>query len=174
MSIPDDPYFAGPVAAKVGRLEPPDGRGISIGLWVVVFVLNLVIPLMYGLSAARGDARFGMLLGIAILLALGCWASLASRTIGMALLVGGGIVALSQFLPALQILAGLIAVGAAGIIDGTGGRMAVGSFLGGLVATVVTGGILIGIALALGLPILGMTSWRPSSGGRSRKASSSE
>ena len=148
MLIRDDPYFAGRIASKSG--EPVDGPPPVLP-WIGVYAVNLILPVWLGLMRTRDGGRIGMLLGIIAVFALGCRLCFVSREPVLTVVYGGWIVAASQFAPFLQILAGLIGVGAARAMSRETGN--VDTVLGGFIATSLTGGILIAVAAAFGLVI---------------------
>ncbi len=123
--------------------------------WLGVFAANLILPLFFAWSITRDAGRIGMLGAVLGLLATGALAGLARCRVGIALVVGGVPVALSQLVGAPQIYAGsrgLLVAEAMGQMGKTRPGDPVGdmtSELGGFIATVVTGGILMGAALAL-------------------------
>ncbi len=158
MKTPDDPDFA-------GRIGPPKGfaRGgwALVGGWAGVYALNLIVPLPLGWTMTDAAGRVGMVLAVLTMLATGGYACLGSRKAGVTLLVGGGILAVCQFFPFPQILAGMIGIAAAramGLTTGGEGHgmEVVNSVLGGFVATTLTGGILIVAALSMGIILVGI------------------
>jgi hypothetical protein len=159
-----DPYapptHAGPGEA-VRRLMTP--RAI-LG-WIAVFLLNMVVPLLFGWSMTRDGGRVGMAVASLALFAVGCGICTARRGLVAPLFVG-----LSQVVPVLQILAGSIGVEVALAL-----RVAVGSDLstrlteaGGFVVTLVTGGLLMAASLVAGLllRLLARAPWRPREEGK--------
>lgn len=95
-----------------------------------------------------------MALAVAILLGLGCWLCATVRRLGTAVVIGGGVISVSQFFPILQFMSGMIALiigavlGVAG--DGDIGPVVI-SEIGGFVVTLMTGLPLIGLSMGLGL-----------------------
>ena len=126
----------------------------SAGNWAIVYILNLPICLFLGWGATQGSGRFGMFAGIVLLFALGLWASNLSRLLDLALIVGGIVVGLSQFAPIAQLLVGGFCVNiVAGLSETnlTPDPPTLRRFEGGLLATLATGGILMTVALLIGL-----------------------
>jgi hypothetical protein len=78
--------------------------------WAVVFLANLIAPLLLAWSMTEGEARFGMFAAVALVWVSGHLA--IARAAGWRLiLVGGGFcVALSQLFPILQVFAGLLSL----------------------------------------------------------------
>jgi hypothetical protein len=108
-----NPYQA-PEAAE-GLIERPKQperrleRFATIG-WPIALGLNLPIPLMFGAAMTGHAGRWGMFLGILVMLGLGylfcyCLPDLSRRFVWVS-----GLMAVTQFLPLLQIIAGMIAI----------------------------------------------------------------
>ena len=123
----------------------------------LVFLLNLPVPFFWGVTVNEKRNTFFMLAGCAMLLALGCFLCSRSRRIGFSLTAGGRVVALSQLFPMLQITVGVLVVegfgAATGLVksDEYGAAYESGiSPWACLVFTLLTGLILMGIALVLG------------------------
>lgn len=153
---PFDPYRA---SATPGKAEADEERGPSPWLmvsWLVVFAINLPIPLWFGWSFAEGDGRAGVIAALPLIFAIGIFGCGVARKVGLALVVGGVIVALSQFFPVLQIVAGVfgIAVGRVlGLVEDGGGDVldsTIPSLAGGFVVTLATAAALIGPAVVMG------------------------
>ena len=154
MTTDEDVYFAGRIADDFerrrnvarGETRPP------LLWWTLVFGANLVLPLIWGYGSTSGLGRVGMGIGIAVVFAIGCRVSLRSRAAILPVIRGGGIVAASQFVPILHLVAGLVGVRAAHFLGTTtrGERFGVDTALGGLVATLVTGIILLAVADIIG------------------------
>jgi hypothetical protein len=156
MGISDDPYFAGQVAPKAGqpeglqdRMKPP------VLTWVVVYVTNSIVPLYLGLMLTANAGRLGMFFALGLLLALVYRVISISSRVEVAFEVGGWVVAVSQFFPLLQVIAGGIGMVVTRTMgqatDGYRPLIYVQSELGGFVATILTGSILISVALSIGL-----------------------
>ncbi len=123
--------------------------------WSRVFALNMIVPLLFGLPRTYGIGWVGMFAAVPVLFALGGWACACQPNIGRILIRGGVLVALSQLLPVLQIVAGLAAMDLTamlGQVEATVGRSPeVGSAAGGFLMTMFTGFFLMCAALFLGL-----------------------
>src|SRR3954451_1184612 len=118
-----------------------EARGWRLG-WLAIFCLNLILPLPFGWDVTRGGGRAGMFIAT---VALWLWADHAvrrDRFPRFALLVGGGIVALSQFFAIPQILAGLAAMNIVASLGLASGAMSITNELGGFTATALTGAFL--------------------------------
>jgi hypothetical protein len=129
--------------------------------WSAVYGLNLILPLLYGWSMTNDGGRVGMFAMIAMLYAFGIWACRSNRSLGIVLTVGGGIVALTQLFPAPQIFAGMIGTSIANRIEGVAKAPDdvtedINTVLGGVIATGMTGGLLILLALVLGAIFWGL------------------
>jgi hypothetical protein len=159
MSITEDPYFAGPVADKAqfpDKLGP--GQPPPILPWLVVYVVNLIVPLILAVSATNQSGKVGMGLGILLVFALGCRLCFVSRRAVLTVVYGGWVVAAAQLFPLLQICAGIAGIRVASALSGWSmHREEKGdSVLGGFLATVVTGALLLTVATVLGRIIQGL------------------
>jgi hypothetical protein len=118
--------------------------------WLAVFSLNLITPLFFGFIVTEGAGRIGMFLAI---VPLWLWAyrlGTRSRHFAYAMTVGGTVVGLLQIYPVLQMFAGIAALMAAGPLVNVGVGKNVSTAPGGVIVTMVTGGLLQLIALAIG------------------------
>jgi len=80
--------------------------------WFLAVAINLPVPLMFGFSlTAVGAARLGMLIGIAAVYGTGVWICVHRAEVMWRLIVGSVFTALSQFLPMLHMLVGIVAMG---------------------------------------------------------------
>ena len=168
MSNPADPYFSGPDPGEPGQDKRP-GRG-ELPLWLLwfgVYLVNMPIPIILALALVEGAGTVGMAVGIVLVFGIGCGACVFARRLTIPVILGGLVVALGQLFPILQVMAGSIGMGMAKSGD---------EFLQGLVATIITGGILLTAATMLGL-LVGLMfphhsrwstlhDWSRSSGGR--------
>lgn len=155
MGQANDPDFPGDIIEKGGeqaRIDP------TMIYWTMVCLANLVAPGILGGIATSGNARVGMVLGVFVVLALGLAACQVHRWAVLTVVYGGWIVAGFQPLPLMQFAAGALGMMAAAEAEAvTGGRpLHLTTLLGGLIATVVTGGVLIGFAAAFGLAMRGL------------------
>lgn len=112
--------------------------------WSLVFAANLVVPLMAGWQITEHGGRIGMSCAIVGYWFVGVVACARGWSVGLALILGGVLVAASQLLPLLQLMAGMFSLMAWS--PPTGGteewmyklRL---SELGGFTVTTLTGGI---------------------------------
>ena len=149
MRVPDDPYFAGHIEKSIKPpVEPP-----PVVAWRCVYVANLIFPLLMGWMATREGGGIGMFIGIVAVFALGHRLCFIARRAMLAVVYGGWVVALFQLAPILHIFAGIVGVWVAHGFEDVTKRDQVNTVLGGFLATIVTGGILIVVATALGLVI---------------------
>jgi hypothetical protein len=129
-------------------------RRRSIIAWLVVVACNLPIPVHFAFQVTDSGARVGMVLAVSVIAALGAACCAIDWQLGWIVTVGGVVVALSQVLPMLQFFTGLIALGIAAQLgltaSGAGIERAAG-VLGGSLVTMITAGILIGVAAVVGL-----------------------
>jgi len=131
--------------------------------WTIVYVLNLIIPVLFAVSVVSGWGWLGVVLAVFTYWILGVYVCKASKSITQALLVGGFFVGFSQFSPLLHYCAGSIALNLEARswlhtptdspIDM---RYHIGGSSGAFLATAITGGILIGVALFLGFLFYGL------------------
>ena len=156
MAISDDPYFAGRILDKSGK-RLGSGGPPPVLAWILVYTVNLGIPVLWGLMVTREGGRVGMVIGIIVVFAIGCRVCFVSRRAMLTVVYGGWIVALSQAFPALQIIAGIIGLSAVRVT--TSEERDVSTILGGFIATLITGCVLITIATALGAVIQRILSW---------------
>lgn len=143
--------FTRPARSRVVR------RRLVIG-WLVIFVLNLPFAVYFGAGMGGPEVWLGMTLAVIVLGSFGAWYCLSSARRGMAMILGGGFVALSQVTPFLQVFAGLFGVGLAqglgfvvGARPGGVGEPLLSGIGGGFVASMVSGSVLMFAALVVGL-----------------------
>ena len=161
MAILEDPDFDGYVPDKSLKGARPEARERPPWVaWLVVYAINLILPLHFGWTVTRGGGRVGMLSCTLLPFALGCRVCFLSRTAILTVVWGGWVVAAFQCVAVLHIVAGAIGLRTALALGLVTGQRAddVGTVLGGAMATVVTGGILLAVAAVFGLAIRGMTS----------------
>jgi len=130
--------------------------------WTAVFLVNLPLPVLFGLSATENDGRAGMFVATLLLLILGFWVCATSGRAGRVLIVGGVLVGLSQFIPALQFAAGMASLGLGQALGQVkphyGGEPGnVISEAGGFLVTLSTGDLLMTASVALGLLLQAIT-----------------
>jgi hypothetical protein len=94
-----------------------------------------------------------MIVGILVILAIGCRACFRHAELVHRVAYGGWLVAFLQVIPFLQILAGSIAIVAAEATCLAQNRelAQIDTLLGGFLATMITGGLLIALAGLIGL-----------------------
>ena len=156
----DDPNpYQAPSSAPSPR-PPSSGRrpGAAlhrVGWWILVFPINLPLGLLLGSSMTDRGASIGMVLAVFGFGLLGGFLCTRPGRIAPALLVGGAVVSASQFVWVLHVIAGSIGMGV-GYVAGVASRNEYGpgeaqGVLGGLLVTAVTGALLMGVAIGLGL-----------------------
>jgi hypothetical protein len=165
----DNPYAAPEAVATAGAQEGRAERPWTI-LWTAVFVVNLFVPLLFGWGLTSQGGRIGMTLAAAVLLGVGFLVGGRSRELRHNLTAGGILVALSQFVPFLQVLAGLAGMAVVerllGLHIGPGsedGTISPPSEVASFLFTLITGGLLIAAAVVIGLVarmVTGMLGWR--------------
>lgn len=125
----------------------PCGSGWLWG-WAAVLLANLVVPLWFGSSVTANCGQMGMCLGILVVWLLGHFIVARLNRLRGPLVVGGVVVALSQYILIGHIVAGLIAMSAVNqVAEGpmTNARA--------FAVTLLTAAQLAVAALAFGLPL---------------------
>ena len=125
--------------------------------WIVVILANLILPLPMGLSCTAGSGITGIFAAIGLLWFFGHVESGKAPRMGFALNAGGLIVAMSQLYPGLQIISGILGLSIGERIGLVSRDMKISSAMGGLLVTLLTGGMLIAIAWMAGLVVRGVT-----------------
>lgn len=126
--------------------------------WNAVYIYNLLVPLAFGFTETQGDARLGMFTGVAILWYVGRRLAVRSPLLSTALLWGGTFVALCQFMPIGHLMVGTHAVEWSRnfeMVPHEYGLLT--SFLGGLSATCITGGVCMLVGLLIGMMVLALS-----------------
>ena len=122
--------------------------------WTVVLLCNLIAPLYLGWSITQGSGQMGILLAVLVALVFGYWASIYMPLTILFTLRGGLLVALSQFMPILQLIVGLITIEffrkTRMIPEESLDRGSIG-FLGAFLLTGTVGSILMAISCGVGL-----------------------
>ncbi|HEY2412789.1 MAG TPA: hypothetical protein VGI40_11130 [Pirellulaceae bacterium] len=155
MSDDINPYESPQEVESVGPLSYSSIDWSASLWWPVVFGANLIVPVLLGWQIAREYGRFGMCLTSFLFLAAG-WALCCLRpAIARRLIAGSAVFAISQLFPLIQMVSGIVAVGAVewlGLGDDRGdmGISTIPTFLGGCLATAIVGIILLSIAGVLG------------------------
>lgn len=153
-----NPYRA-PGSIEPEASKPPTAERRQLlrllAAWTVVCLLNMPLPAFFGWASASERGRAGMVAGAAALLFLGGSICVAWRKYGWALVIGGVPIGLSQFLPILHVMAGLVAMaigewlGQVEVSDAA--VMQIRSETGGFVVTIITGMLLMAGAMLAGL-----------------------
>ncbi|WP_165068810.1 hypothetical protein [Paludisphaera rhizosphaerae] len=123
--------------------------------WFIVCTLNLPVPLFLGFISTQNLGHVGLVLGVIAVYWIGYRACLTARDEVRAVVRGGWVVAILQFLPIFHMMAGAMGLGAAAelglghsfdpLLGGTANTL-----LGGLIATLVTAMLLVAFAGFLG------------------------
>ena len=122
--------------------------------WVLVFAINLPVPMLFGASIVGGVGWAGVLLGMVSILAVTIFMHRISVSLMRIIWTGGIATAASQLFPVPHVLAGSIAielVRVLGLLDRDplmGVKLE--STATAFVITLVTGGILLLVALGVG------------------------
>lgn len=124
--------------------------------WAIVLAMNILLPAFLALAVTSPRGMFGMALAVGCFYAAGCWVHYRVPHVGRSLNAGGVAVALTQFVPLLQIFAGAAGIEVARVLGGMGDegdQTPMGSLMstwGAFVCTITTGLILVSIALIVG------------------------
>lgn len=115
----------------------------------------MIVPMMFGLSILRDTGRTGLAVAACAFLIGGCLVCYVSNAWGRRLVFGTLLLAFTQFLPILQIMAGLFAIEIVGKLNmnfdaGLQDMPQATSELAGFLLTVFTGLPLATIAVVLG------------------------
>jgi hypothetical protein len=120
--------------------------------WPLVFLANLPVPVRFGWGVTDWGGRIGMIAAIGVLYVLGRESMRRVPGLDAMIIWGGTLIALSQFYPVIHILAGVVGIRAAFLLrlvttewPGEAGMLA------GCIITLLTGGILMAIAVVAGL-----------------------
>jgi hypothetical protein len=91
---------------------PPRFAWDWVGWWTLVFVGNLPVPMLFGLSIVGVEGGgWGLFGGLAVLYWVGFALCLFRFRIGRSLVWGGGAVALTQVFPVVQLFSGAFGLG---------------------------------------------------------------
>jgi hypothetical protein len=123
--------------------------------WLVSFAVNLIIPVLFGSEVVVEHGIWGGAFAVAGTALLGIQACRWWPGFMRRINVGAVLVAISQLMPIVQLIAGLIAISIAekvGLARAEEGQLVqqANSELGGFVITLVTGAILLGVSLIVG------------------------
>ncbi len=121
-------------------------------VWTLVFALNLIVPLIFGWGIGDESAKAGLILAVGIYWLAGIFVCQKWRRMGQSLVAGGFLVAVTQLLPIAQICSGLAAREIWFKLSPS--DQGLNTMLGGFFMTWVTGGLLIGLALLIGMFIV--------------------
>ncbi len=162
--------YAPPKSSEAGSHQVAHAIRYGIELiyfaWIVVFGFNLVVPLLFAWSMTEKNGRIGMTVAVIVLLAAGFWICAKARIVGRDLIKGGILVGLAQLFPILHIISGMVGMIVGQRLqltnmDNETGPIRVNSELGGFIAALVTGTILMAMSLGTGFLIrhLIVTPW---------------
>ena len=118
--------------------------------WPIVFGLNMIVPLLFGLAITYEHGRIGLCVASGLLLAGGWLLCYASPPAARRLIVGSAVFAFTQFFPIIQLIAGMIAISVTGSEGGFDEGPVVTEFTG-FAMTLVVGTILLAFAGGLGV-----------------------
>lgn len=155
--------FASPSAEEPLVETPPQAaeRGTRklVIAWCFAWLLNMPVPAIFGWGGTSGGGRVGMFAGILALMSLGSVATHRWSSFGKPLVVGGFLFSLTQFYPVIQIWCGILTQV---LMDSLGFDPSIGSgmegdgglgFAGGLLATLICGGMLLACCCTIALVI---------------------
>jgi hypothetical protein len=144
----DNPYFAPAALIPPSSPKTEDRGGWAWALsWTVVFALNLVVPLIFGWDMTEHGGHVGLIVATAMLWVSGFRVGGKTRDRRFVMLSGGTFVALTQFVPFLQIMAGLAGWGLTSLSTS---KSPLFTEAQGFLATIITGGLLLVAAIFFG------------------------
>lgn len=157
--LPSNPPPPDPAAsAGEGRPRARGGTLLWHHAWTIVFAANLVAPTMFARGMVGEGGRVGMGVAVALLWLAGDLAGVRSPRSRPVLLCGGLAVALTQFVPLLQFIAGLIGLRVGGLVlpipRGEFGFPGELSGPAAFVVTLVTGALLLLASWLVGLTLV--------------------
>jgi len=132
------------------------GERMFLVQWCFVLLANIIVPMLFCAMLTNDDARLGVLVAVICFILAGGLVGLQWNQTQVVLLRGGVITALLQMVPVLQIIAGLVAVqvcsdlglATANTDDHPLGNLE--TMLGGFVCTLVSGTLILLVALIAG------------------------
>ncbi|OYP30369.1 hypothetical protein [Rhodopirellula sp. MGV] len=107
-------------------------RRNCIVTWTVILPLNLIMPIFFAMGLVQGPAWLGVAAAVLMVYAAGIWCCYRQTGIATRIMIGGSIVTLSQLVPILHMIFGMIALSllAANVNDNFEGSLsAVQAFL---------------------------------------------
>lgn len=139
-----NPYRA--PQADAAALSPAPALSLewpTLIAWPFVFGLNLIVPLIFAWDVTQEHGQWGMAVAVFAMLVSG-WALGCFRPVWLRRVVMGGIfVAGTQFIPILQVVAGMVALL---VVSGP-----ISNEFMGCVVTLLVGGQLLAVAAGVGL-----------------------
>lgn len=93
------------------RETPPRFDWTLAKKWAIVFAVNLIVPLLLGISTITPSGRFGMYAAFAVVYWVGLSVCGSRFRVGRSLVVGGAVLSVSQFYPVPQVLFAVFADG---------------------------------------------------------------
>lgn len=150
------PHISNPYQPPVAEMSGEDPVDASVvRRWLAVFALNLPLPLYLGAGATSGAGITGMISAVAVIFLSGMWLCWRFPRLVRIMTTGGFLTALSQIVPVLHFIAGLIGFGVADSLhlleDDSGfGKISTARFLAGFTVTAVTAVILLVTAAVSG------------------------
>jgi hypothetical protein len=135
---------------------PQKGGTIVFGAWVIVFLFNMGMPLFFALSMTGPSERIGMFVAALLLFVAGLLVCRENGHFAWSVIAGAIIVGISQAVPVLHVIAGLVGFQIAAAfgftLDGNADRADRSAGVGGgLIVTLVVGGILLGASTGIGV-----------------------
>ncbi|MEM6331036.1 MAG: hypothetical protein AAF790_12395 [Planctomycetota bacterium] len=128
--------------------EPASKRRLAA--WCGGWLLNMPVAAVFGWGGTTDSGRLGMFVGIVALMLIGGVGVLYTRRFGRAVVIGTPIFAVTQFYPLIQIYCGLFT---AFVMEAIGLGAEDLGFAGGLLATLVCGGMLMACCYAVAIPV---------------------
>jgi len=139
-------------AAKDDLMATDPARRRRLQVWTIVYALNLVVPAFLGWEMTERGGRIGMAAAVMAGWTAGTFICHQSHRLGVVLVRGGAWVAASQFVPVLQLGAGIVGILCWNAIAGHGSFADGGlrAELSGFALTLFVGSILFLTAMVFG------------------------
>ncbi|MEO1617339.1 MAG: hypothetical protein AAFV88_15925 [Planctomycetota bacterium] len=140
---PDEPE----TSSTEGTPEQPKPLRVFYAAWTVVVALNCIMPFLFATSTVNRSGFLGIGLGILTFVIAGAWVGTLGPNLRKGMVSGGLIVALTQFMPIAQLLAGICAIEVIRFLgleaEVTGAPFPIMGPVGAYLCTILTGGALI-------------------------------
>jgi len=155
---PYQPPRIGVQPADAVRLRNDESRVLASPLilsieWTVILAFNLIVPTLVAWGFTNNPAKLGSGFAVFLIAVIGYYFCITKPLPMLFIVRGGVLVALSQFVPVLQLVAGAVSIRALilfRIVDDSSFSQMLSTPAAGFLVTMLTGLILIGVSLTLG------------------------